>query len=409
MQLTKSGTGTPHIVIVGASLSGLTTAEALRERGEKAPITLIGAEQHLPYNRPALSKQVLLGTWTPEQAAITDRVRLDALDVQFLPGMRAESLDLASRTVSLDGRDVPYSTLIVATGARPRTLPHVPSAHTVRTLDDAAALRAAFDRASRVVIVGAGVLGCEIAAAARSQGLEVTLLGRGDAVRLGAVGNLLEHRVDKLLGEHGVDLRLSREVLGAHEGSDHTTLYLADGQLRADLVVGAIGCEPEVEWLRGSGLALDDGILCDATGRAAPGVFAVGDVARWTDAATGAPIRVEHQLRGIEHARAVAEQIATGTSSPVGHPFYWTELFGTRIQVLGTFPGDVELRPEAGDMNGDRFVAVAYVGDTATGVIGWNMARAFRAARLRLPDPLTHSPAQDVTSIPDLVGSGKGL
>lgn len=217
------------ILIVGASLSGFSVAEALSERGATAPITMIGAEPHLPYSRPALSKQVLSGQWTAEQAAITDVERLDAADITFMPGVRAHGVDLAERRVLTDRGELGFETLVIATGVVPRRLDAIPSARTIRTLDDIVALRAAFAAGPRVAVVGAGVLGCELASAAREAGLAVTLIGRSTGVGLGPAVRLIGSRAEDLLSAHGIDLRLGTRVVESRESGGATTLVLSDG------------------------------------------------------------------------------------------------------------------------------------------------------------------------------------
>lgn len=378
----------PGTIIVGASLAGFATAEALRQRGFVGSITLIGDEPHLPYSRPALTKQVLSGAWTREQAAIVSDDRLDALDVRFLSGRRVTSVDLARRTVVAGTDHLGFETLIAATGVTPRPLPGIRSARTVRTIDDVTALRRDFGKASRVVVIGAGVLGCELAAAARVAGLHVTLVGRGPGVGIGSIGGMLRPRPEDLLAREGVDLRLGSIVTASHETGSETVLTLSDGtDVSADLVLAAVGSSPATSWLEGNGLDLSDGVLCDAAGRAADALFAVGDVARWRNPVTGQARRIEHQSNAIDQANAVAEFVTTGAVGIPPHSFFWTELFGIRIQAVGNFPREAELDFVTGAGNEERFVATVRNDDGVHGVIGWNMAREFRAARVLLPDP----------------------
>ena len=387
-------------LIVGASLAGLSTAEALRDRGVAGPITLLGAEPHLPYSRPALSKQVLSGTWSPGRAALADRERLSTLGVTLLTGTRALALDLTGRTVAVAHQEgesetpgtgrIAFETLVVATGVAPRRPATVPQAMPVRTLDDVAELRRRFAERPRVAVIGSGVLGCELAARAREAGLEVELLGRGPRLRLGRLGEVLGDRVERLLKEHGVVVRHGAEVVAARPAGDEgaVTLTLAGGDaVPAGLVIAAVGCDPAVDWMHGNGLDLSDGVACDSAGQAAPGVFAVGDVAAWWDPVLGRHIRVEHQTDAIEKAQAVAGLIASGTRPRPWHSYFWTEVFGTRIQALGRFDPGVELRTIAGDPAEGRFVAASGPEGAVTGIVGWNMARSFRLACAELVEP----------------------
>lgn len=367
-----------HVVIVGASLAGLTTAESLRAEGFCGPITIVGAERQAPYSRPALSKQVLAGDW--DAAPIRGRAELDALDVRFVLGRRATGLDRVQREVVL-GRDcLAYDELVIATGATARR--PFPGARTLRTLEDAVALRAGLVRDRRIAIAGAGVLGCEIASAARTAGCRVVMLARGEGVSLGTAGAYLSSRVTTLLAENGVALRTDADVVAV----DRHGAVLADGtRVRASLVVTAVGCDPAVDWLAGSGLELADGVVCDAEGLAAPGIHAVGDVAAWADGDDGVPRRTAHQQTAILQAQAVARAIATGAGSPPIEPFFWTALFGTRILVHGRVKPDAALETVAGDPDGDRFVLAATRDGRIEGLVGWNMLREFRMARAAHP------------------------
>lgn len=389
------------VVIVGASLAGLTTAEALRAERFGGRITLIGKEPHAPYSRPPLSKQVLAGTWSHEQTVLCTPAALDALDVRFMHPREATALDPAARIVRLGPDHVSYDTLVIATGVTARRLDgfaHLSGVHALRTVDDVLALKdelgvlGGSDAASadgtppRVVVVGGGVLGSEIASAIRSLGMPVTMISRRRALRLGQSGDALSPLIAALLREHGVDLRLGVDV-AALLGEDHVAgVSLSDGSIiEADVVITAIGCDPDTQWLAGSGLDLSDGVVCDATGEAAPHIFAVGDVACWRDSAAGAAVRAEHQLNAIEQARAVGRLIATGERPGALVPFFWSEVFDTKIQVYGQFLSGAELQTVAGSATAtnakQRFVAASVSAGRVTGVVGWNLPREFRHAR----------------------------
>jgi NADPH-dependent 2,4-dienoyl-CoA reductase/sulfur reductase-like enzyme len=364
-----------HVAIVGASLAGLTTAEALRDEGFTGRITLIGGESHVPYSRPMLSKQVLADE--RDDARIRDDAELARLDIELLLGAKATALDRARREVHLSATTLHYDELVIATGATARR-PVLAGVRTLRTIDDALELRGAFAGAERVAIIGAGILACELASAARSADLEVTLLARRDSLSLGALGTRMSGRIAALLSANGVRVQTCAVVASA----DAAGVTLDSGiRVPADVVVAAIGCEPAVEWLSGSGLDLSDGVVCDENGRAGDNIHAVGDVAAWVDASTGLPTRVEHQQNAIEQAQAVARRLVTGAASDAITPFFWTTLFGTRILVHGRIGPDVELETVAGDADGDRFVIAARRGGRTEGLVGWNMPREFRIAR----------------------------
>lgn len=354
-----------HVVVIGASVAGVTLAEALRASGHSGPITLVGAEPHAPYARPPLSKQVLDGTWEPDRAALRTASELQALGVTLRTGASATSVDPVRHEVVVDGDPLGYDVLVLATGVEP-TRPVLPgrSVHVLRTLDDAVALRATWERATSVAVLGTGVLGSELASAARKTGRDVTMIGRSGRLTFGTVGALLSDRLAALHRANGVDLRLT----AAAEPS-------AVAAVDADLVVAAVGGRPRTDWLSDSGLTIDDGVVCDATGLAAPDVYAIGDVARWTDPSSGRAVRVEHQTNAIEQALAVAATLTGGPPQAAPTPFFWSEVHGVRIQAAGSFDADV---PLVADDDEPRVLR------QPAGVVGWGAPRAFRLARAEL-------------------------
>jgi NADPH-dependent 2,4-dienoyl-CoA reductase/sulfur reductase-like enzyme len=393
--------GSARVVIVGASTGGLTAAEALRNEGFEGPITLVGDEVHLPYRRPPLSKQVLTGEWLRERALLLDESGLSNLDLHLMLGSPASELDVAAHTVVVGGDPIPYDILIIATGIKARRLPGVrdlPGVHTLRTVDDVDAIRADLKTARRVAVVGSGVLGSEIASAARHLGLDVVLIGRTRTLRLGQVGDHLSDLIEELHRANEVEVRTGAHVIDAHAAGARLVLELSDGAVvETDLVIVAIGGVPATDWLAGSGLDLSDGVICDATGQAAADVYAVGDVAQWREQAGRPVLRAEHHLNAVEQALAVAHLLVTGESSPAIVPFFWSELHDTRIQAYGRFATEAPLEAIAGDMAEHRFVAASRDDGRITGVVGWNMPRDFRDART-LVDASTSAPYQGVPS-----------
>ena len=386
------------LVVVGASIAGLTTAEALRAEGYAGPITVVGDERHPPYLRPPLSKKALADPeWSHADAALYSADVLAAFDLDHVEG-RATGLELPARVVLVGERRIPFDRLVIATGVSPRRLAGtagLAGVHALRTLDDVAGLRRELVAGARVTVIGSGVLGMELAAAGAKAGAAVTLIGRSAELRLGSAGTTLSPYLAELLRAGGVDLRLGVQVLevrGAEAsaaertaGGRVTAVVLADGtSIDTDVLVVAIGTTPNVEWLRGSGLDLDDGVLCDSTGMAAPDVYAVGDVARWRDPLTGVAVRIEHQLSAIEQAHAVAKVLVTGQPSAPVVPFFWSELFGSRILVHGEPGIGNGLTVVAGDPAGGRFVASASREGRVVGLVGWNMPREFRTERAAL-------------------------
>jgi len=374
---------TSRIVVVGASIGGLTTAETLRQEGFDGEIVLIGDEPHHPYTRPPLSKQILAGEWEPADAAIRSAAELDDLAIELRTSCTARGLDLASRTLRTSTGDVAFDELVIATGTEPRRHPLVPAALTLRTVDDALVLRERLRAARSVVVVGAGILGSEIASAARKHDVRTLVLGRSGTLTFGGVGSLLADRLAALHAEHGVDLALSADIVAA----DDSGLTLADGTVHtADLIVSMIGGTPRTRWLSSSGLDVRDGVACDSEGRAAQGVSAVGDVAAWADPYTGRPVRVEHQSNAVEQAVAVALRLVHGEPASQPVPLFWSELHGTRINAYGWFDPEIPLVPFD-----NPNVLVSRDGDRVHGAVGWGATpRDFRPARAAVATPLVH-------------------
>lgn len=380
----RVGAGT---VILGAGIAGVTTAQNLREGGYEDPVTLVGDEDHAPYSRPPLSKQLLSGRLDEHDIGLCRDDDLPLRNIRYLRGVSASTVDLETRRVLVGADWLPFEHLVIATGVHARApWPGYPTGpiHTLRTLDDSRRLRTALERPGPVAVVGAGVLGLELAAGVRQLGHDVTVLARAPRVGLGRAGQQLAPLVETVLREHEVDLRLDCAAVGMAAGST-AGVALADGSVvAATTVVAAIGSVPRVESLYGTGLDISDGVLCDEHGAAGPGVWAVGDVARWFDPHTRLARRVEHQATAIEQALAVAGLIASGEPSPPIVPFHWTELFSHRIVVHGRLDADLPLTVLAGSLDDRRFVAATLRDGRPTGLVGWNMPREFRQERARL-------------------------
>jgi 3-phenylpropionate/trans-cinnamate dioxygenase ferredoxin reductase component len=377
------------VAVVGASLAGLRASEALRQEGFAGRITLMGAEQELPYDRPPLSKQVLAGTWEPDRIRLRTETELASLELDLRLGERATALDLGQGHVELAGGDqVGFDGLVIATGASPRRLPRTPElegVHALRTLDDCLAIRAGLQHGPRVVVVGAGFIGSEVAATCRGRGLEVTVvealpvpLGRALGDELGAVCGAL-HR------DHGVDLRVGLGVAG-FEGTDRVEgVRLADGEvIAADLVVVGVGVTPNTDWLESSGLELGDGVVCDATCLAAPGVVAAGDVARWPNPLFATSMRIEHWTNASDQATHAAHTLLSGPNgaepyAPV--PYVWSDQYDIKIQFVGHCRPEDEVRVVYGSVEQFRFVAAYRRGERVVAAIGFNAPRVLMKYR----------------------------
>lgn len=393
-----------HIVVVGASLAGLRACEQLRTAGFAGRVTLVGAERHEPYDRPPLSKKLLAGDWEADRIRLRKPGELDELGIETFLGARATALDPARQVVDLDGgAAVPYDGLIVATGAAPRHLPGQPSAagiHVLRTLDDSLALRDELVAGARVVVIGAGFIGLEVAATARGRGCEVVVLEGLPAPLVRALGAEMGTAVAAVHERNGVDLRCAVQVAGIVVADDRVrAVALADGsEVPADVVVVGIGVSPQVDWLAGSGARLGDGVICDAalwTG--VPNVFAAGDCVRWTNLAfgedgVGEEMRVEHWTNAAEQGAHAANNLlaaaageATTPYAPV--PFFWSDQYDSRVQYLGRAAGtaDEEVRVVAGDVDG-KFCAMYGKDGRFRAVLGVTMPRMVMPMRKLLTE-----------------------
>nr|WP_205864093.1 FAD-dependent oxidoreductase [Planosporangium mesophilum] len=377
-------------MVVGASAAGLSAVEALRRKGYQGRLTLLGAEPHPPYDRPPLSKQVLSGDWSPERVRLRQPDALSFLDTTFILGDPAVGLDAAARTVhTAAGRVLTADAVVVATGLRPRTLPGqdgLAGVHVLRTLDDAMALRADLRSCSRLVVVGDGVLGAEIAATARGMGVAVTMAGPQPAPLAMQFGPLVAGLLAELHTERGVELRLGAAVVGlAGEHGRVTGVRLSSGDvLPADVVVVAFGAAPATEWLAGSGLRVDNGLVCDSRCRAADGIYAAGDVAHWHHEQLDALLRLENRTNATEQAVAVAGAILGDDRPYTPAPYFWTDQFDARLHVHGTLFPDAEVSIVEGDVAERRFVAIYRRDGKVTGVLGWNMPKQARLRRQEL-------------------------
>ncbi|MBN6037665.1 NAD(P)/FAD-dependent oxidoreductase [Amycolatopsis sp. 195334CR] len=379
-----------RVLVAGASAAGLATAEALRRKGYTGALTLLGDEEHVPYDRPPLSKQVLAGAWQPERSHLRTREVLDALDAEFLLGDAAASLDVANRTVHTEsGRALAADAIVLATGVRPRTLPGqegLTGVHVLRSLDDALALRAELLAARRLLVVGDGVLGAEIAATARGLGVEVVLAGPQAAPLAAQLGPLASGLLAELHNENGVKLRLGAGVDGlttdAANSGRVTGARLCTGEvLEADLVVVALGAIPCTDWLEDSGLVLGNGVVCDSRCRAADGIYAAGDVARWHHEHLGSLLRLENRTNATEQALAVAANLLGADQPYTPIPYFWTDQFDAKLQIHGVLTADAEVSVVEGDPAARRFVARYARHGKAVGVLGWNMPKQARLHR----------------------------
>jgi NADPH-dependent 2,4-dienoyl-CoA reductase/sulfur reductase-like enzyme len=372
-----------HIVIVGASAAGSTTAQTLRREGFTGALTVVGEEPHLPYDRPPLSKQVLLGAWAPDRTTFGPSTAYSDQGIDLRLNARAERLDLASRSVGLaTGEQVHYDRLVIATGVQPVRLRQgheLEGVYVLRTLDDAVALREALLHAASVVVVGAGFLGSETAAAARQLGCEVTMVDTAPFPMALQLGAELGSMIAQLHTSNGVRVVGGSKVTRLCGTSSVEAVELEDGtSLKADVVLVAVGSKPATAWLDGSGLPCGDGVLCDA---APDNVYAAGDVARWRSRRFDQDLRLEHRFNATEQAVAVARRIL-GKEQPFDPvPYFWTDQYDAKIQVYGVIPPDSRVVTTQGNPAERKFVVHYLSGGRLSAVLGWNMPRETRQAR----------------------------
>lgn len=382
------------LAIVGASLAGLSAARAARAQGFAGRLVIIGDEPHRPYDRPPLSKDFLLGTVTAKDLFLESDA--EELGAEWVLGSGAASLDAASRTIRLnDGSTVEADGIVIATGARARQLPTLAglsNVFTLRTLADAQALAPALVPGNKMAVIGAGFIGAEVASAAASRGMDVTMIDTKPvpfAVQLGAeMGGV----VAGLHAANGVELISSAVIEVIYSGEGRLTgLRLAGGRyLPADVVVVGIGAEPNTGWLEGSGLELGSGVLCDAMGRTnVPGIVAVGDCAAWFDQASGTHRRIEHWTCALERAALAVEALLDPDAAPkpAKPHYFWSDQYGVKLQFAGHTAGYDRLEIEAGDALTHSCVAVYYRGDVPVAVLGMNQPRLFTKWRRSLAAP----------------------
>jgi 3-phenylpropionate/trans-cinnamate dioxygenase ferredoxin reductase component len=373
------------VTVVGAGLAGLRTVERLRRRGYEGRIVLLGAERHRPYDRPPLSKQVLRGQFDEPWLLPPDRY--DGLNAEIMLGRPVLELDTGRRMIGTADGWLPYDVLVIATGLSPRRVPGLDGS-VLRTLDEARELRSRLRPGTRLAVVGAGLIGCEVAASARSMGADVDLIDVLPGPLIRVVGAEVCDLVAALHREHGVRLHMGTAAVREESGlAGITRLALSDGTLLdADVLLEAVGGVPATGWLSASSLLLDDGVVCDATGLAADGVYAAGDVARWDGR------RGEHWTNAGEQADQVAAAILGQEAPPAGPAYWWSDQYDIKLQGLGSpAPGDqvhlVTWGPKA------RTVAVYARDARLTGVVGFSAAGAVMKLRA---DIAAGTPVDDI-------------
>ena len=388
-----------RVVVVGASLAGLRAAETLRQHDGVGSVTVVGDEPHRPYDRPPLSKKLLSGEWEPDRIHLRQPDVFDDLDVEWSLGASATGLDLDRRVVVLaDGTTLAFDGLVIATGASPRRLPghdefdHV---HELRSLDDALALRDEITPGGRrVVVIGAGFIGLEVAATAKTLGNDVVVLEGASAPLIRGLGAEMGEAIAQLHRAEGIDVRCDVRI----DALTHDGVRLADGEMvPADVVLVGIGVAPATGWLADSGLEIRDGVVCDAGLQAViddipvPGVFAAGDVARWPNELFGEEMRVEHWTNAAEQGAHAANNLVRAAAGEPTEPytplpFFWSDQFTHRIQFLGRASADDEVRVVAGSVADGKFLALFGRAGRLHGALGVNAPRWVMSTRALFMD-----------------------
>jgi NADPH-dependent 2,4-dienoyl-CoA reductase/sulfur reductase-like enzyme len=378
------------ICIVGASLSGVRTAEALREKGFDGGITLIGDEPHLPYDRPPLSKGYLAGKDTRARIDLraAESYATDAIDVRLSTRVAGAILTAAAVTLSTSSSPVEADALVIASGTRTRSAPFPVdhrSVHEVRHVEDSDRLRPLLVAGARVVVVGAGFIGAEVASTARSLGCSVTVVEAAPIPLSRQLGDQMGLACASLHERNGVTLLPGETVLGVTpEG-----VALGSGPiLAADVVVIGIGVQPNTEWLDGSGLELRDGVCTDPTLRALTisgdsldNVVAVGDVVRWKNPLFDEEMRIEHWTHAAESAERAASTLLGAREPYAPVPYFWSDQYGRKIQFVGRATGFEEVRVVQGSVEEDSWLALYRRDDRIIAALGVHKMRALMAAR----------------------------
>jgi NADPH-dependent 2,4-dienoyl-CoA reductase/sulfur reductase-like enzyme len=389
-----------RVVVVGGSLAGIRAASTLREEGFAGTLVVVGSEPHHPYDRPPLSKQFLAGKWGEPRIELLGSDKLEALDIELHLGVSAVSLDPKGRTVALeDGTELPFDKAIVATGSHPRMLRGVEetrSIMTLRTLDDSRRLATAIGEGKRLVVVGGGFIGSEVAATANQLGTDVTVLealpvplGRVLGADIGAACAGLHER-------HGVTVRTNTGVSSVKDlaGGGASVILDSGERVDADVVVVGIGIVPTTDWLDGSGLEVDDGLVVDSTLHATDEILAAGDVARWADTRGSASsekptVRSEHWTNAAEQGVLAAHNLLAGRAEAEPYrpiPYIWSDQYDTKIQVLGDPGPEDTVEVVDGSFESGRFVAIYGKEGKLAAAVGFGRPRQLMGFRQLLED-----------------------
>jgi 3-phenylpropionate/trans-cinnamate dioxygenase ferredoxin reductase component len=380
-----------NVLIAGAGLAGARCAEALRAARHDRRIVILGDEPHPPYERPALSKELLTGARSGPDLLLRDAAYWREHEIELVPGNRVERIDLGAREAITQHRRFTFEHLVLATGLRARRLAAIsdgPGVHVLRTLDDAESLRTSLRPGAHLAVVGAGFVGLEVASSAVGLGLRVTVLDPATTPFSSSLGVALGGRLGARARDAGVDLRLGSAAHSVERapGGALRAVVLSDGtRLACDLLLVGVGAIPNTELVSGQlALAEDGGIATDAAGRTSvPGVYACGDVASRARAEGTGTLRLEHWGAAATSARAVASAIMGAPLPAEGAPFFWSDLFGWRLQAIGLPSGVAAVEIDEDD---DGLFARYETGGRLIGAVAINRPRALQLVRRELAD-----------------------
>ncbi|MCU1363658.1 MAG: hypothetical protein JWM55_1486 [Acidimicrobiaceae bacterium] len=390
-------TSSDHVLVVGAGLAGWRLVESLRNLGFDGEITLIGDEAHLPYDRPPLSKQVLSGKWDVAKASLATHDHVTSLAATMRLGARVTHLDLASTSITLADSSVVHGTRVaLATGCRAREL-RVPSSGvlpSLRSRDDLERLNAALAYLapkSTVAVVGGGFVGAEVATSLSSRGFTPVVVEAAARPLIGVLGEEVSRWLERLAGDFGVELRTNHQLEDvATDGSGHHLSFGDGTTLDAGAILAAVGSSLDLEWLSDSGLHLDNGVVVDNDLQAAPGVAAIGDVARfpWSNAAGEELVRIEHWQVASDHAAQLADFWMSGESETTSMvPYFWSDQYGKKLQLLGhPHPSD-EVQRVSGSPDEGKWLALYSRNSFVTGVVALSQPRGLALSRGLLESP----------------------
>lgn len=407
--MTKPGadeTTIERLVIVGASLAGLKAAEAARRSGFQGSVVVIGDEDHLPYDRPPLSKQFLHDKRDVPYFREEDSYTAE-LNVTLVLGRPATAVRPEAKMVIVGDVEVPYDSLIIATGATPKTVPSWTARKgvvTLRRAGDAMTVRDALDAKRDITIAGAGFIGAEIASAARKQGCRVTIIEATETPLARALGPVMGRTLSEMHTRHGTALHCGVTIAEIHGDECVQSVTLSDGTtVPTDLLLVSIGAEPNTNWLRGSGMELtsDGGIVCDEYLESSlPGVYAAGDVVHWPNEVMDTSMRLEHWTSANEQG-ALAARNATNRGVRATYqtvPYFWSDWYGNRIQFAG-IAGTESPTVVQGTVDADKFVALYRDGDRLVGALTVNDSSRIMKERRRISQRTTWEEALEFYEI----------